>query len=102
MEFAKNASKLHIKVYEALTSNGLFKTLNLRQEVPVSELFTNYNNNRDRYDWVIPEYSLIIECHGKQHYELSTFGGDTAKAEMNFITQKFYSSSRMSRTKKIL
>lgn len=89
MEFAANASKLHKKIGEILLLTLPFKGCTLRQEVCVSELFPSYSNNRDKYDWVIPELFLIIEAHGKQHYQVATFGSSAEQAIMNFQSQQF-------------
>lgn len=89
MEFATNASKLHKKVGELLNVTSPFKAGLLRQEVAVSELFPLYPNNKDRYDWVLPDLFTIIECHGKQHYVATKFGGNAEDAVMNFQSQQF-------------
>lgn len=89
MKFASNASKLHRRVGEVLSETRPFSGLRLEQEVPVSSLFPEYSNNRDRYDWVVPELSLIIEAHGKQHYEPSGFGEEYEKAIALFQRQQF-------------
>ena len=84
LTFASNASKLHKKVGEVLDTTPPFQGCTLQQEVPVSNLFKNYSNNRDRYDWVIPKLNLIIECHGIQHYKFQTFGEDAEVALMKW------------------
>lgn len=89
MEFAQNASKLHKKVGWTLLEMSLFKGCNLQQEVIVSDLFPEYYNGRDRYDWVIPDHFTIIECHGIQHYKVQSFGADAGEALLNFQSQKF-------------
>lgn len=94
MEFAANASKLHKKVGELLNTTSPFKASLIRQEVPVSELFPSYPNSRDRYDWVLPDLSTIIECHGKQHEKVQTFGSAAEEAVMNFQTQQFRDSQK--------
>lgn len=80
MKYASNASRLHKKVGEALAATSPFKAYTLQQEVAVSSLFSEYTNNRDRYDWVVPKLKLVIECHGIQHYKFQTFGADAEKA----------------------
>lgn len=87
MEFAINASKLHKKVGEILSTTLPFSGCDLKQEVPVSELFPNYSNNKERYDWVIPSLFIIIECHGKQHFQVATFGKEASEAVMDFQLQ---------------
>jgi len=46
------------------------------QEYPVSRVNTYYPNNSHHFDWVIPTLRLVIECHGKQHYDIVDFGGE--------------------------
>jgi hypothetical protein len=89
MEFAKNASALHKKTGEILLLTSPFKGCTLRQEVPVSELFPSYSNNRDKYDWVIPELFVIIECQGIQHFKVQSFGLSAEEAVMAFQAQQF-------------
>jgi hypothetical protein len=89
MEFAKNASRLHRKIGEILLLTSPFNQYQTRQEVLVSELFPAYPNNRDKYDWVVPDMHLIIEGNGSQHYSPATFGSSAEQAIMNFQSQKF-------------
>jgi hypothetical protein len=89
MEFTTNASKLHRKVGEILNTTLPFKAGRLYQEVAVSELFPSYSNNKDRYDWVLPDLFTVIECHGKQHYQPISFGNKAEQAVMNFQAQQF-------------
>ncbi len=58
------------------------------QEVLVQDLFPKYSSGRDRYDIVLPDIKLIIECHGIQHYKVQTFGAKAEDAVMNFQLQK--------------
>jgi hypothetical protein len=45
-------------------------------------------SGRDRYDWVIPEHSIVIEAMGVQHFSAQSFGGSAENAAMNFSIQK--------------
>lgn len=60
----------------------------VREEVQVSELFPNYNNNRDRFDIVLPNLKVVIEVHGQQHDRIVAFGGDLAAATYRFQSGK--------------
>ncbi len=60
----------------------------------VQELFPSYSNGREKYDIVLDDLQLIIECHGIQHYKIQTFGADAGEAVMNFQTQKFRDTSK--------
>ena len=87
-------SRLHQKVGEVLSVTPGFIGVTLRQEVSVRELFPEYGNGRDKYDWVIPTRTTVIECMGIQHEKLQTFGGDAGKAQMNFETMKRRDASK--------
>ena len=39
----------------------------------MSSLVSGYPNNYDAVDWLIDEFSLVIELHGKQHYHATQF-----------------------------
>lgn len=75
--YAANASKLHKKVGEILRANNPFFGLaKIYQEYPVYRIQPNYSNKSHRFDWVLLDHKLVIECHGEQHYHLTGFGGD--------------------------
>jgi hypothetical protein len=69
-----NASKFHNSVRDIFRTDDFFKNLQCYQEVPVSALVANYPNNRDAIDWYVDELNVVIELHGKQHYEQVSFG----------------------------
>jgi len=92
-DYAKNASRLHKKIGEILETQSPFLGIKANQEVLVSSLFDSYSG-KERYDWVIPSLFLIIECHGKQHYEVQTFGDSVENAIMNFQEQKIRDSKK--------
>jgi len=84
---AKNASKLHRRVGELLTSEECpFKNYQIRQEYHVSMVNPDYSSNREKFDWVILGLNVVIEIHGEQHYRPVCFGGITIdKAKRNFL-----------------
>lgn len=94
LEFASGASKLHKKIGEVLFISPGFLGCTLMQEVHVQELFPQYNNGRDRYDWVIPQRFTVIEAMGVQHTKVQSFGGNAGEAIMNFKTQKFKDANK--------
>lgn len=67
-------SKFHEKVRQIFVSDTFFKNLSCYQEVAVASLCPNYGNNAHRIDWYIEELGVIIELHGRQHYEMTNFG----------------------------
>ena len=74
--FAKNASKLHKRILDLVTcEDSPYKFYTVRQEYRVSEINPDFKSNREKFDIVILELQLVIECHGKQHYRHVCFGG---------------------------
>lgn len=73
-EYRKSASKLHRMVGDFLRGSPVFSGYEAYQEYPVNKVNTSYEDSSHHFDWVIPKLSLVIECHGKQHYEVSSFG----------------------------
>jgi very-short-patch-repair endonuclease len=87
--FRDNASSLHRTVGNILRSEAPFSGYRSYQEWPVSRINPKCKNSKLKFDWVIPELYLVIECHGKQHYEKTSFGGiDSEKAEKLFKEQQ--------------
>jgi hypothetical protein len=85
-ELAANASKLHKRVGELLTSDkSPYRFYEVRQEHPVSKVNELYHTNREKFDWVILGLKVVIEVHGEQHRRPICFGGVTMdEAERNF------------------
>lgn len=81
-------SSLHRKTLEVLSQTPPFTTTRVQEEVAVSDLFSSYPNNRDRYDIVLPDFKCIIECHGIQHYKAQSFGMDAGDALIEFQSLK--------------
>ena len=85
-ELAKNASGLHKHVGTLLTEIEAFKGFEIRQEYPVKKVNPKFKSGREKFDWVILGARIIIECHGKQHYDPIRFGGvDADQAKRNLI-----------------
>lgn len=72
--YYENASSFHNKVREIFITDKFFKQLNCFQEVPVKDLVPTYINRYDAVDWYIDELNVILELHGKQHYQMQSFG----------------------------
>lgn len=89
VSYAKNASKLHKKVGEILTTLSPWTGFKTEQEVLVSSLFPSWEYGTERYDWVIHSLSAVIECHGVQHYNVQSFGADAGEALMSFQGTQF-------------
>lgn len=73
--YRKSSSKMHKKVGDLLRSSVLFRNFEAYQEYPVNRVNPYYPESSHHYDWVIPMLKIVIECHGKQHYEPVNFGG---------------------------
>lgn len=67
--YAQTSSRLHKKVGETLKNDPTFFGLRkVYQEFPVSKINPSYQNNAHKFDWVVLDLKLVIECHGQQHY----------------------------------
>lgn len=84
--YRTNASKLHRIVGDSLRdSTGPFAGHRVYQEYPVNKVNSSFFSGAYKFDWVDLDLRLVIECHGKQHYEATNFGGGNfKKAEENF------------------
>ncbi len=74
-EYRESASALHKAVGETLRTSDLFGTYQIYQEYPVCRVNTDYPETSHHFDWVVMGINLVIECHGKQHYEPVDFSG---------------------------
>lgn len=68
-------SEFHESVREVFIKDSSFKLMSCYQEVPVSDLVEGYPNQLHRVDWYIPNYNVILELHGNQHYKVTNRGG---------------------------
>ena len=73
--YRSNASSLHRKVGETLRTSTLFSGYQIYQEYPVCRVNPGYDETSHHFDWVIMGIDVVIECHGKQHYEAVDFSG---------------------------
>lgn len=79
------SSKFHTDVRDIFREDPFFSKLQCYQEVPVSDLVPGYSSKRHRVDWFIDEFYLVIELHGKQHYDIANYGNDSFfNAKKNF------------------
>lgn len=87
---AKNASKLHRRILELLSSeDSMFKNYNIRQEVSVKDINPTFSTRREKIDIIINDLRVCIEVHGRQHYTKVCFGGiDGQEAERKFKEQQ--------------
>jgi hypothetical protein len=94
-EYRESASKLHIKVGEALRSSPLFGSYRIYQEYPVSKVLSSYKGSHF-FDWVVLDLKVVFECHGRQHYQVSTFGGiSKEEAHTNLLDQRHRDNEKM-------
>jgi len=88
-----STSKFQDEVKESIRE--ILGDIRLLEEVQVKKLIPDWISRRERYDLVIPSLRIIIECHGEQHYQISTFfGGPLAEAGVEFLRQKVRDSKK--------
>ena len=75
--YRKSASSLHRTIGNILRTHELFKNLQCFQEYPVKRINPKYKSSREKFDWIILDWSVIIECHGAWHYEKIPWGNQT-------------------------
>lgn len=95
--YRQNSSKLHKKIGDLLRKKGgYFSTYKIYQEYPVNKINPGYSNSSHKFDWVVLDLYLVIECHGKQHYYPVSFGGiDQEQAIDNLASQKYRDNQKM-------
>jgi len=85
--YRESASKLHRAVGDILRASPL-RHQGLYQEYPVKRVNPSYSESSHHFDWVLTKLRVVIECHGRQHYEAVTFGGDVENMVSNFRAQQ--------------
>lgn len=100
LSYAENASKLHRAFGAFLEVNG-YAGYTIIQEANVKKLCPTHSNHQDRFDYYIPELSLVVELHGEQHFKPVRFGNISEnKATNNYVSrvskdsEKYLSSLR--------
>ena len=92
-QYAENASKFHKKVGDILRSSPVLKHHGVIQEYPVTLVNKLVTDGRLKFDWVILKLKIVIELHGKQHYHVTSFGGESdEEAVSKFNAQKYRDS----------
>jgi len=88
LKYAKNASKLHRAMGDCLVSSEVFSHYRIEQEVSVRVILPTYPFGSHKFDYAIFGINVVIECHGKQHYDVQTFGQEMAQAVQGFKNQR--------------
>lgn len=89
----QEASKIHNRVRELMLT-GRFTHYRAFQEVPVQDLVDGYTGAM-RVDWYIEDLNLVIELHGKQHYEQTSFGSESKlTSNFNWVASKGRDSNK--------
>lgn len=78
-----------------MKASKIFSGFSVKEEVSVSDLNKSYIYNQHRFDFVLPDIKLVIEAHGKQHYQVQSFGMDKAEAEIAFQRGVLRDTSKM-------
>ena len=96
-QYRNNASNLHKAIGEVLhEEGGAFSFYKIYQEYPVQKIDEEYPYASHKLDWVVLDLKLVIECHGKQHYEPSGFGEKNPhKVIDSFLDQKHRDKLKM-------
>jgi hypothetical protein len=89
-KLAANASKLHKRILELLTSdNSPYRFYDIRQEYPVKKVNPEFKSGREKFDIVIFGLNVVIEVHGEQHFGIVCFGGKSEEeAKEDLIKRK--------------
>lgn len=83
-EYRSNASSLHKAVGELLRNDPTFENQDIYQEYPVDRVNEKYPDSSHHFDWVLPKLRIVIECHGRQHYDATSFTSNVEEAISNF------------------
>jgi G:T-mismatch repair DNA endonuclease (very short patch repair protein) len=83
-EYRANASSLHKSVGELLRTDDAFANQDIYQEYPVNRVNEKYSEGSHHFDWVLPKLRIVIECHGRQHYDATSFTSNVEEAVSNF------------------
>ena len=78
--YRDSASKLHRAVGKALRGN-IFGGFKIYQEFPVSKVNPTFRDNRCKFDWVILDLKMVIECMGEQHTIPVRWSKETSQEE---------------------
>lgn len=70
----ESASNFHNRVRDILCTDSFFKNLRAYQEVLMRDLVPDYHSHLEAVDWYIEDLNLILELHGRQHYQMTNFG----------------------------
>ena len=88
-DYRSNASKLHRTMGDLLRENEVLKNYRIYQEYPVNRISAYFDSGREKFDWIILDLQVVIECHGQQHYKPVRFGGITKEEAVdNFRAQQ--------------
>jgi hypothetical protein len=78
--YRENASKLHNSVGAILRCSP-FTQHKVYQEYPVNRIDPDFPSGRHKFDWVILDLAVVIECHGEQHYRTVKWSKDITDEE---------------------
>lgn len=95
-KYRLSASKLHQKVGHILRTTYAFKHHKVYQEYPVKKINEEYPDASHKFDWVIEDLKVVIECHGRQHTECVAFG----KEDLSVTIERFRAQRERDKAKK--
>lgn len=71
-----------------MRDSPIFSNYEIYQEYPVNRVNPDYPEPSHHFDWVIASLRVVIEGHGKQHYEAAAFDGDHIAAKYRLEDQQ--------------
>jgi len=86
--YRDNASKLHKAIGDIIRGSSALCEHGVYQEYPVQKINPDYPHASHRFDWVITGLKVVVEVHGRQHFEPVAFDGDQVEAVTRFHRQK--------------
>lgn len=83
--YRRNASTLHKKVGNWLREH--YPNHKIYQEYPVQRVNPTWKDGRAKYDFVLLDLKIVVECHGMQHEKEVSWSGRIEKIDCRTVIQ---------------